>query len=267
VRYGVLSDVHGNRHGLEAVLAALRTEGVDTYLCAGDLVGYGPFPNECVEMVSELDPVCVAGNHDLVALGRLPGANLISLARESLEWTARVLGDDARAYLEALPLLAETNGIVIAHGSLDDPQEYTRRPEQAMHQLDRIARERAGAGTLVLGHTHLPWVWGKMSGSLAISAGRAISLPSGDSFVLNPGGVGQSRERRIHARFLVLDLERREVTFHAVPYDVAACREALRRVGLSPQSAHLPPSRVPRAVRQLRGLTTRVRKSNAPPPG
>jgi predicted phosphodiesterase len=259
VRYGVLADVHGNLHALEAVLDRLREERVDGYLCAGDLVGYGPFPNECVELVADLEPVCVAGNHDLLVLGRLPSADLISLARKSLEWTAGVLGDEERAYLEGLPLRAEANAVVVAHGSLDDPQEYTLRPTQAASQLDRIAADRPGATMLILGHTHLPWAWGRASGSLVIGAGGGVSLPAGERFLLNPGGVGQSRERFVRARFLILDLDRREAIFHAIPYDVAAAREALRRVGLSPRSVHIPPSRLRRAARPLGRLRRRVR--------
>ncbi|HET8651937.1 MAG TPA: metallophosphoesterase family protein [Gaiellaceae bacterium] len=260
MRYGVLADVHGNLHALEAVLAGLRAERVDGYLCAGDLVGYGPFPNECVAVVAGLESISVAGNHDLLALGRLPAADLVPLARKSLEWTAGVLETEARAYLERLPLRAEADTVVVAHGSLDDPREYTLRAEQAARQLDRIAADQPRATILLLGHTHLPWAWGRESGSLTIGAGGAVSLPAGERVLLNPGSVGQSRERVVRARFLVLDLDRREAIFHAVPYDVAACREALRRVGLSPRSMHVPPSRLRRAARPLRRLTRRVRR-------
>ena len=139
MRYAVLADIHGNLHALDAVLAALKDAEVDGYLVAGDLVGYGPFPNECVERVAELDAACVAGNHDLIVLGQLSDERCIPLARTSLAWTRDVLRDDARAYLERLPRVVDTGRVVMTHGSLDDPSEYTRTPEQAVTQLGRLA--------------------------------------------------------------------------------------------------------------------------------
>ena len=91
MRFAILSDIHGNLPALEAALELFARAGVDRYLCAGDLVGYGPFPNECVERIAELGAVCVAGNHDLIALGRLSDDRCIPLARNSLRWTREVL--------------------------------------------------------------------------------------------------------------------------------------------------------------------------------
>src|SRR5688572_30513028 len=103
MRLGVIADIHGNLHALEAAFATLNREGVDGYVCLGDLVGYGAFPNECVERVAETGAVCVAGNHDLIALGRLPDDQCIPLARHSLEWTSRQLTPASRDYLSRLP--------------------------------------------------------------------------------------------------------------------------------------------------------------------
>ena len=145
MRYGVLADIHGNLHALRAALSALGREGVDRYLIAGDLVGYGPNPNECVELVAGLDAVCVAGNHDLIALDRLSDERCPELARRSLRWTRTVLTDETRAFLASLPLRATApGGIVMAHGSLDDPQEYTRRPQQAVPQLTSLSQDGGG---------------------------------------------------------------------------------------------------------------------------
>jgi predicted phosphodiesterase len=254
MRYGVLADVHGNLDALCAVLRSLERHGVDGYLVAGDLVGYGPYPNECVATVAGLPGTCVAGNHDLIALGLLSDDRCIELARRSLRWTRGVLGADERAFLAALPRTASApGGVVIAHGSLDDPQEYTTTSRQALPQLDRI-EARDGARTLVLGHTHRPLAFGRRSGWLTTR--DATPLPAGEAVLLNPGSAGQSRELRARARFAVLDLGAREARFFAIPYDVAACRGALRDVGLSPRSCHLRPS-LPRAA--ARAVRTRTR--------
>jgi predicted phosphodiesterase len=260
MRYGVLADIHGNVHALRAVLSALDRQGVDRYLIAGDLVGYGPNPNECVELVAELDAVCVAGNHDLIALDRLSDERCPELARRSLRWTRSVLVDDARAFLGSLPLRATApDGIVIAHGSLDDPQEYTKRPQQAVSQLTSLSQDPWDAHILLLGHTHRPWAFALSSG--AMPTRRPISVQSGDPVLLNPGGVGQSRswELRARARFLMLDRGLDLATFFAIPYELNLCRAELERVGLSPRSCHIRPSPLGKERRALRGATRSAR--------
>src|SRR6478735_5391674 len=103
MRIGLISDVHANLFALRAAVARLRAEGVDAWVCAGDLVGYGPHPNECVETVAELDPTIVAGNHELMLLGDLPDTRAGWLARRSIAWTREVVQLDVRSYLAALP--------------------------------------------------------------------------------------------------------------------------------------------------------------------
>jgi predicted phosphodiesterase len=225
-----------------------------------------------VELIAETRAVTVAGNHDLIALGRLDTGGSIPLARESLAWTRDVLRPAAVRYLEALPLRAQApGGVTIAHGSLDDPSEYIRRPDQAARQLERLAAEDPGVGILILGHTHQQWMFTarpepKPQPSTPNpqrpmpNAQRPTSVPLCTPLLLNPGSVGQSRDRFALARFLVLDLERQEAVFHAVPYDAAGCREALRRRGLPGGSCHLYRTPVERYARgALRLLRTLAR--------
>jgi predicted phosphodiesterase len=261
MRYGVISDVHGNMPALEAVLEALRSIGVDAYACAGDLVGYGPEPNECVEAVRRLGAATVAGNHDLIALGELSEDRCERLARESLRWTRATLDDASRDYLARLPRRLELpGGVVIAHGSLDDPQEYVLRVEQAAAQLDRLAEAHPEAGILVVGHTHRAFA---SDGASAARSGR-VALGGADRWLLNPGAVGQSREALVRARFMVLDLERRETTFHAIRYDVRRSRALLRRHDRPTRSVHLPPWRAKAllrpAIRVVRRAQARIRR-------
>lgn len=251
MRYGVIADVHGNLDALRPVLRAIDCENVDGYLVAGDLVGYGPHPNECVAAVAELAATCVAGNHDLIALGILSDDRCIELARHSLRWTRQILGADERAFLAALPRVATApGGVRVAHGALDDPQEYTTAAGQALAQLAQLDRLDDGDRALVLGHTHRTLAYTRSAGRLPTRG--ATALPPGEAVLLNPGAVGQSRELRVRARFAVLDLDARQARFFAIPYDVGACRSALRRVGLSPRSCHLRPSLPRAAVRALR---------------
>jgi putative phosphoesterase len=219
MRYGVIADVHGNLAALEAVLA--RLEGVDAFVCAGDLVGYGPQPNECIERVAALPGlVCVAGNHDLIALGRLGTDRCIPLARQTLAWTARELFPSSRDFLAALPLEARLEpSILLAHGSPGDPQEYVRTPERAEELIGALDGD-----VLVLGHTHEPW-----------------DFEHGGKRLLNPGSVGQSRSRDPRARALILDLAPLRAEFLTVDYDAEATRRALRERGLPENACHLRP--------------------------
>ena len=171
---------------------------------------------------------------------------------------------DARSYLERLPpIVATTDGIAVAHGSLDDPEEYARHPGEAIAQLDLLQARSPNAELLVLGHTHLPWAYGRLSGSVSPSADGSIVLSPAERFLLNPGSVGQSREPRALARCLLLDRDSRRATFFAVRYDTLRCRRALRRAGLPARSLHPVPGRVAASWGRLRRLAQTVRATAA----
>jgi predicted phosphodiesterase len=240
-RYAVLSDIHANFHALTAVLRALTRKGVDHYVCAGDLVGYGPMPNECVELLASLPATCVAGNHELVALGQLADDRCSPSARHSLEWTRTVLRDDVAVFLRGLPWVTSFPGIVVAHGSLDDSFEYVLRPAQADEQLQRLTEGWHDASILILGHTHRQWAYCKSGGTQLAGRPGTVVLGGEASWLLNPGSVGQSRDWKPHARFLILDDAERWARFFSIPYDVRGCRATLRRHGLPADSCHYRP--------------------------
>ncbi|HEX8121459.1 MAG TPA: metallophosphoesterase [Solirubrobacteraceae bacterium] len=271
MRLAVLADVHANLPALEAIVALLERERPDRWVVAGDLVGYGPHPDACVERIVALDPVCVAGNHDLIAIGRLSTDRCIPLARESLEWTAATISAATRDALAALPPLAEIGDVIVAHGSLDDPQEYVRTPEAARAQLDLLSHRHPAARVLVIGHTHKAMAVGAGATAEAGAAGlggaaagdaagpprRDVALAADDRHLLNPGSVGQSRSAEPKARALLLDLGVRRATFVEAEYDVEAVRADLRRHGLDPLSSHMPPAPFPGAYR-LRRIARRA---------
>jgi predicted phosphodiesterase len=243
MRYGVLADIHANLAALRAVLAALEREGVDAYLCAGDVVGYGPQPNECVEALARLPVECVAGNHDLMATGRLDDTGAGRIARRTLAWTRTALDPAARAWLEALPERLEVPGATVTHASLMSPSRYVASDAEAALELDRLGAQERPADVLVVGHTHRATVFGARTGRVADGLAATVSLAEGERWLLNPGAVGQSRERGIAAWFAVLDVEHRRADLHAVAYDVGATRAELRRRGLPPSAVHAPPRR------------------------
>jgi predicted phosphodiesterase len=257
MRVAVISDVHGNLPALECALQAVRRAGADQLLCLGDLVGYGPYPNECVARVAELDALVVAGNHDLMVVDRIE-QRASPLASRLVDWTRSVLDADARAYLAALPLQRSVDSeIVMTHGGLGDPCRYVWPGAGAAAELRALERFAPRAGVLLVGHTHEALAYGERSRTQLAGGQGRVSLPRSERFLLNPGAVGQSRQWSGAARLVVLDLERRTARFTAVPYDAAPVREELLRLGLPPGTCHRrpPPSS---ALRRLgRGLLLR----------
>lgn len=236
MRVALLSDVHANLPALQACLADSRTSGADVWLCAGDLVGWGPQPEECVALLREVGAVCVAGNHDLAATGQLASPRGTPAALESMRRTRETLSAATLEQLAGLPITTSVEGLLVAHGSPADPEEYVRSAARADELLDSVA----DGGILVLGHTHEPWVHARGSGTLLRRRPGTVRLPSNEAVLVNPGSVGQSRMRSPHARYAVLDLNPRTVELREVPYDVAAGRQALRDAGLPEGSLHTP---------------------------
>jgi diadenosine tetraphosphatase ApaH/serine/threonine PP2A family protein phosphatase len=195
-----------------------------------------------------------------MALDRLSEDDCIQLAQTTMRWTRTVLSDASRDYLAGLPPRATADGVVVAHGSLDDSTYYVASAPEAARELERMRGESPHAEVLILGHTHRHAMFDRTSVRLRAPGEAAVSLPGERApFLLNPGSVGQARERRARARCMLLDLDRREATFHAVPYDTSGCLRALRERGLPPNACHLPPSTRQAARRLLRNARDAVR--------
>jgi predicted phosphodiesterase len=252
MRYGVVGDVHANLHALETAVEALRAAGAERLVCPGDLVGYGPRPNECVARLRELDVAAIAGNHDLMAIGRLPVEGLAPLQRTTIEWTRDAIDASTREYLEGLPLeLPLGGGVVMTHGALGDPTRYVYDCTLARAQLDALTERHPDARTLLLGHTHLPLACSVRQELPPPDRGEVALDPDHGPWVVNAGSVGQSRERAPHARAMILDTDRAIAGFLALDYDVAATRRELRDAGLPAHACHLSPGTLRRARRRL----------------
>jgi predicted phosphodiesterase len=249
MRIGVLADVHANLPALEACLRALERSGVDAYACLGDLVGYGAEPDACIARIAELGATSVAGNHDLIALGRAPMDGCGPLARRTLEWTRGALSPESRAFLDGLPLAAELGGARLAHGSVDDPWAAIDTVPRAREALASLP---SGATLLLVGHTHVPLVVAAGRGALVPGRRGRVALDPRERTVLNPGSVGQSRCRLPRARCATLDLATGEAVLHALRYDARRSRAALRAAGLPVEAGHPTTGRLRRRWNRLR---------------
>jgi predicted phosphodiesterase len=230
VRVAVISDVHGNLAALESVLAAADREEPDEIWCLGDLVGYGPNPNECCEIVRERAVICLGGNHDLAVRGTIDLREFSGDAAEAARWTKSVLTDSARAYLETLEPLGERAEVELYHGSARDPVwEYVLSDEAAAATL-----ALTHTPLVLVGHSHVAlevaWIGDELGGDVA-PAGTELDLLDG-RWLLNPGSVGQPRDGDPHAAFLILDLADRRAAYHRVAYDVERTQSEMRAAGL-----------------------------------
>lgn len=230
MRVAVVSDVHSNLHALDAVLAAIDAEAPDELWCLGDLVGYGPRPNECCAAIEARAAVCLGGNHDLAVRGTIDLSEFSSAAADAAEWTQAVLTSEARAYLDRLEPQGTAAGVSLYHGSARDPVwEYVLSDDAAEATLDL-----AGTPLVLVGHSHAALVAheyrGYVSGRLA-EGGTELDLSEG-RFLLNPGSVGQPRDGDPRAAFLLLDLDSARASFRRVEYDVERTQTEIRELDL-----------------------------------
>jgi diadenosine tetraphosphatase ApaH/serine/threonine PP2A family protein phosphatase len=229
MRVAVISDIHGNLHALEAVLADVAREHVDEIWCLGDVVGYGPMPNECCTLVRERTAVSLCGNHDLAVLGVLDVGEFTGDAAAAARWTATVLAAPEREWLASLSPQGRRGGADLFHASPRDPVwEYVLSEQAALAGL------RATEAPLVLvGHSHvalaIAWDGGELTGGLA-PAGTVDELV-GRRWLLNPGSVGQPRDGDPRAAWLLVDDDGR-ATFRRVGYDVERTQKEIRERGL-----------------------------------
>lgn len=233
MRVAVISDIHGNAHALDAVLAAIDAERVDQVWCLGDLVGYGPQPNRCTLAAAAHADICLAGNHDLGVLGSIAIDEFSPDAAASARWTRSVLEPEAREFLASLQPRRSTPRAELVHASPRDPVwEYV---------LSAEAAEAALVGTdtqvVLVGHTHVALAvlqaggqGGSISGGLA-PAGKEVDLAKG-RWLLNPGSVGQPRDGDPDAAWLLLDFRAGRASFRRTRYDIAATQAEIRERGL-----------------------------------
>jgi predicted phosphodiesterase len=230
MRVAVVSDIHSNLHALEAVLAAIETEAPDELWCLGDLVGYGPRPNECCMLIGEKADVCLAGNHDLAVRGTIHLEEFGGDAAVAARWTRDVLEPRAKKLLDPLEPSGTAHGVALYHGSARDPiWEYVLSDEGALATL-----ELANSPLVLVGHSHVPLRVVQdgdgLDGGVA-PAGTELEL-DGPRALLNPGSVGQPRDGDPRAAYLLLDLDAHTASFRRAEYDVARTQREMREVGL-----------------------------------
>jgi diadenosine tetraphosphatase ApaH/serine/threonine PP2A family protein phosphatase len=236
MRVLVISDVHANYEALEAVFAAAGA--VDATWCLGDIVGYGPDPNLCLELVRERPNLtCLLGNHDVALLGRMPMAAFNGEARRSLDFQSRILTADNMDFLRTLPDTTLTNGAVtLVHGSPRDPiWEYVLNTLSARLNFDYFSTPFC-----FVGHAHLQCMFQLDEARNRVSMGVP---PVGEAMkmqpraIFNPGSVGQPRDRDPRSAYAIYDDVAQTWEPCRVEYDIAAVQARIRELGMPEKHA------------------------------
>ncbi len=236
MRYLILSDIHSNLEAYESCLG-LASGLYEAVLCLGDLVGYGPDPNAIVEAVHPAAEVIIRGNHDKACSGITDAADFNPLARAATQWTRDQLTPENLARLRNLtegPV--KVDGFELVHGSPRDEDEYI------IERLDALpAIEDASSPVVFFGHTHvqggfvmepghkLEPIYAEHSGDGCV---LVLSLKASSRYLINPGSVGQPRDRDWRAAFAILDSQKRRVEYYRTGYDVRATQAKMEKARL-----------------------------------
>jgi len=239
MKYAVISDIHANAHALRTVLEYLDSKRISKLICLGDLVGYCAEPNRCIELLRERNALCIQGNHDPVAAGLADPVDFGEWARRSVLWTRGQLTAENREFLRQLPLTVSLDErTLLVHASLyPQPNDHVRLrgvPE-AQQAFDVMREQFPQVKVCFFGHMHRVAAYQNRDGQVTALAGERLQLHEGAYYLLYPGSVGMSRDRRPRARqaqFLIYDAAAQTVEFVHLPHPWKHCYRLAREAGI-----------------------------------
>lgn len=225
----IISDIHANLAAFEAVLADANGQW-DTIWCLGDIIGYGPNPNECIDLLRQHDHISLSGNHDWAVLGKLDINSFNDEAQTAVQWTQSVLRDDVRTYMETLPTTLLKDPFTLVHASPRQPVwEYILDAYTAAVNFSYFDTPYC-----LVGHTHVPGAFEQENNHILVrqpAYGQPQTLPKARR-IINPGSVGQPRDADPRAAYALLDLEMMTWEYRRVDYPIAQTQEQMREIGM-----------------------------------
>lgn len=230
MRYAILADIHSNLAAFQAVLQHLeQSGGAEELWCLGDIVGYGPEPEECLALLHQHRHLCVAGNHDWAAIGLVDISDFNPEAAAACLWTGKQLGAKAVAYLKGLSLRLERDDFTLVHGSPRYPiWEYLLSEDAATENLSYFQSRYC-----LVGHSHVPLLFEEApKGRCRLRPLPAELILAQSRLILNPGGVGQPRDGNPLASYALYDSEQKKVWLFRVSYDIEATQKKMLALGL-----------------------------------
>lgn len=233
--YAVIADIHSNLAAFNAVLDDMAQRGkIEELWCLGDIVGYGPEPHQCLEVLRRYRHISVAGNHDLAAIGKIDTAYFNPDAEAAARWTAQQLSPEDKDYLAGLPLVIERDDFTLVHGSPREPVwEYVLSTAIARENFAHFSTPYC-----LVGHSHVPQVFRRDEAGNCFTSQLLPGVPlalGAERLIINPGGIGQPRDGDSRASYATYESETRLVTLYRVAYDIGAAQAKMRQYGLPPR--------------------------------
>jgi predicted phosphodiesterase len=231
MRVAICTDIHGNRHAFEAVIAAAEDAGAEELWCLGDLVGYGAEPDACVALAARHCAICLAGNHDLAVVEVLSLEEFSRGAAIAAQWTQETISQQTREFLLSLKPSGEGEGIGLFHASPRDPVwEYVLSGLTA-----ELCFDATDFRVSLIGHSHVALSFNRPEGQPASGTtrreGTELDLSTGE-WLVNPGSTGQPRDGDPRAAWLLLDTEAKTALYRRTDYDIAGAQAAIRAARL-----------------------------------
>ncbi len=231
MRYGIIADIHGNLEAFESVLESLSRAKIEKYLCAGDIIGYGADPRECIKMTRELDAVAVLGNHDAASAGLIGMDYFNDVSAKAVKWTKQNMEENDFNFLKSIGFTYVNKHLTLVHGTLRKPSEfnYMTDPEAAGETFNLMKTD-----ICFIGHTHVPGVFSLKGGELSYSRKKKTAISAGERLIVNVGSVGQPRDGDPRSCYAVYDTDEASVVLKRVAYDVKKAQKKILKTGLSP---------------------------------
>ena len=234
MKIGILGDIHANTEALRAVVDALKKESIDVWVQVGDIVGYGPEPSACIDIVRELGCVTCLGNHDAAVLGRLDTSYFNNFARAAIHWTAPQLRPSDYEFLNSLELVVERPEFTVVHGTLHMPEQFgyvisvVEALESLEHQKTRLC---------FVGHSHVPAIYLRRDDDprdihVVPHSEAEISYLEFQKVLMNVGSVGQPRDEDPRAAYGLVDTDLEIASIRRVHYDIEGVQKKIREAGL-----------------------------------
>jgi predicted phosphodiesterase len=230
LRYGIISDIHSNLDALNAVLNSIKNQGIDKLICLGDIVGYGPEPNECVENIKSNADLTLAGNHDFAVLDKTDITKFNRHAKSAIQWTKKHLSDTSREFLQSLSLIEEVENFVFVHATPDIPIQWKYILSLYDAYLIFLSFEET---ICFFGHTHVPSIFVKnQNGHVDFRMVSNITINPENQYLINVGSVGQPRDRDPRAAYAVFDTTSMIYDLYRIEYDIKSTQSKMKNANL-----------------------------------
>lgn len=235
MRYAIISDIHSNLEALQSVLKTIEAENIDKIVCLGDIVGYGPYPNECIELIQQHCEIILTGNHDFACIESSELIYFNQYAKQAVEWTLTVLSNENLQYLANLPLVGKIENYYLVHSNPYEPGswDYILSLDEAEYNFSNFNEDDQ---ICFIGHSHHPIIYIEyfdaniLKYSLKII--NKIELEENKRYIINVGSVGQPRDGNPDAAFGIIDTNNRVYELKRVRYDIQKTYQKMISAGL-----------------------------------